>query len=156
MKIGIIGDTHKNYNNIHRAMDNLMDCELILHTGDNFSDSIYIHKGTGIKIIAVKGNCDYENVEKEIVLHLMGHTIFLSHGHEYGVKYGIEEIKAQAKKNKADIVVFGHSHKNLNYYEDNILFINPGSIHLPRDGGDRGFYKLDLSEEAVKITRIRL
>lgn len=156
MKIGIIGDTHRNLKNIDIAINYLMDCDYILHTGDNFSDSIYIHKETEIKTIAVKGNCDYGDIEKEIIFDLQGYTFFLTHGHEYEVKNNIDLIKTIAKLKNADIVVFGHSHKNINFYDDDILFINPGSIHSPRDGGDKGFYKLNINNNNIDIIRIKL
>ena len=44
----------------------------------------------------------------------------------------------------ADIVLFGHTHENLLKEEDGIVFMNPGSISLPRLRGRYiGFIELE-------------
>ena len=70
MKIGIVSDTHRMENFINKVIPYLKECDLIIHAGDNFVDSKYIHKITGIDIIAVKGNCDFEHVEDEIIFDI--------------------------------------------------------------------------------------
>ena len=41
---------------------------------------------------------------------------------------------AYARKNKIDVVVYGHTHKSQNKFIDNILYFNPGSTVFPKDG----------------------
>ena len=76
MRIGIVSDTHRMENFMNKAIPHLKECDLIIHAGDNFSDSKYIHKMTNTDIIAVKGNCDFEDVEDEIAFEVEGKTIF--------------------------------------------------------------------------------
>ncbi|WP_099189378.1 metallophosphoesterase family protein [Tepidibacter mesophilus] len=147
MKLGVIGDTHRNYKYIDKAIDYLKECELILHTGDNFQDSKYINKITGVDTIGIRGNCDFENVEDEIVFDVKGYRIFLCHGHKYDIKYSLRSIKRRALELNVDIVIFGHSHIPLNYKEDNILFLNPGSTALPRGNSDRQFVIINIGDE---------
>ncbi|KXZ40366.1 hypothetical protein SAMN05661008_00080 [Alkalithermobacter thermoalcaliphilus JW-YL-7 = DSM 7308] len=156
MKIGILGDTHRNKNYIDKAIKHMNDCDLILHTGDNFQDSIYIHKTTNITTLGVVGNCDFEEAEDEILFETKGYNIFICHGHKYGVKYGIEKLKDKAKKLNADVVVFGHSHEYLHEFHDGILFLNPGSISLPRGSIDRSFIIMELDYENININKIIL
>ena len=134
MRIGIMGDTHRHASSMGRAIENFKDCDMILHTGDNFVDANIIHEKTGIDIIAVKGNCDFEDVEDEILFESGGKSIFLCHGHRYGVKHGMGGLKKRAKELGADIVVFGHTH--IPHFEeiDKMVFINPGSTSRPRSG----------------------
>lgn len=93
MKLGVIGDTHRNYKYIDKAIPHLKECDLILHTGDNFQDSKYINKITGIDTIGIRGNCDFEDVEDEIVFDVERYRILLCHGHKYDIKYSLRSIK---------------------------------------------------------------
>ncbi|SHH26293.1 metallophosphoesterase [Tepidibacter thalassicus] len=156
MKIGVIGDTHRNFKYIDKAIDYLRECDLILHTGDNFFDSRYIYKMTGVNTIGVKGNCDFEDVEDEIVFKVEDFNIFLCHGHKYDVKYGLRSIKKRALELGVDIVVFGHTHTQLNLKENNILFLNPGSISLPRGTTKKSFFIINIEKGNIDIEDIYL
>ena len=50
------------------------------------------------------------------------------------MKLNLNKLKDFAKKNKADIVLYGHTHKAQNEFIDNILYFNPGSTIFPKDG----------------------
>ncbi|EQE75361.1 calcineurin-like phosphoesterase superfamily domain protein [Clostridioides difficile CD51] len=54
--------------NMEKTIPYLKECDLIIHAGDNFTDSRYIHSMTNVGIIAVKGNCDFDAVEKKLSL----------------------------------------------------------------------------------------
>ncbi len=70
---------------------------------------------TKVRVMAVKGNCDFDNVEDELIFMIEDKVIFLCHGDKYNVKYGLDEIEAKAKSIDADIVIFGHTHTPLNF-----------------------------------------
>jgi len=156
MKIGILSDTHGIKECIDQAILYLKDCDLIVHAGDNFSDSKYIYNMTKVGIIAVKGNCDFDNVEDEILFDLEDKLVFLCHGDKYNVKYGIDEIELKAKKENADIVIFGHTHTPLNIHKDGIIYLNPGSVSLPRIVDYRSLYIMNLENNNIEIDEIRL
>ena len=59
----------------------------------------------------------------------------LTHGHRYGVKSNTDDVLELAKKNKADIVMFGHTHMPLIDLSGKIWIVNPGSLSLPRQNG---------------------
>lgn len=156
MKIGVLSDTHRMNRFIDKTIPYLQDCELIIHAGDNVIDSKYIHKMTNIGMMAVKGNCDFENIEAELFFEIEGKNIFVCHGDSYGVKYGTHELEAKAKELNADIVVFGHTHTPLIKEKDNILYINPGSVSLPRGVDYRSFIILDITNDDVDIKQIKI
>lgn len=142
MRILVISDTH----GARPLMDALVpfikeEVDLILHAGDNFKDSVYLREQTGVDVIAVKGNCDYEKVEDEIVFEVEGVTILLTHGHKLGVKMNTKILENVAKNKNANIAIFGHTHVKYEKIQRGIQIINPGSLSLPRDG-DRGSYVL--------------
>ncbi len=154
MKIGIIGDTHKEISHIDKALEYFKDCALILHTGDNFSDSRYIYEKTNINTIGVVGNCDGENAEDEILFEVENNTLFLCHGHKYDVKFGIKHIKKRGKELGADMVIFGHSHEFTYTQEDNMIFLNPGSTALPRGKRERSCMILKIDKENIEVEEI--
>lgn len=156
MKIGVISDTHRNNKLIDKIIPYLKECDLIIHAGDNFVDSKYIHNITKIPMMAVRGNCDFENTEDELEFEIEDKNIFVCHGDKYGVKYGLEQLREKAKNICADIVIFGHTHTPLIKEENNILYINPGSVSLPRGVNYRGFVILEIHGNNVEIDETRL
>src|SRR5699024_10801762 len=58
--------------------------------------------------------------------------LFMTHGHLYGVKRSLEELTAAAFQEQADIVLFGHSHIPFCQMKEGTVFLNPGSIALPK------------------------
>ena len=156
MKIGILSDTHMIKECIYKSIPYLKDCYLIIHAVDNFSDSKYIHNMTKVGIMAVNGNCDFDNVEDELIFDIEDKVIFLCHGDKYNVKYGLDEIEANAKSIVADIVIFGHTHTPLNFKKDNIIYLNPGSVYLPRGVDYKSFSIMNIENDNIKIEQIRL
>ena len=155
MKIGIISDTHGNKQCMDEAISYLMDCDLIIHAGDNFSDSKYIHSVTKIGMMAVKGNCDFDNVEDELIFDIEDKNIFLCHGDKYSVKYGLEQLEEKAKEVEANIVIFGHTHTPLCIEKDNILYINPGSVSIPRNVNYKSMAILYIDNDNISVEEIK-
>lgn len=81
----------------------------------------------------VRGNTDWSAPfpENEI-LEIAGLRFLITHGHLYGVKHSLRKLQYKAKEVNADIVCFGHSHIAYGEKLDDRLFINPGSIRLPK------------------------
>lgn len=145
MKLLILSDTHGN----RRSMDKLVpfisqEIDLMIHAGDNFRDSIYLKDKTSKPIIAVRGNCDFEIADGELVFELEGLTFMLVHGHMHRVKYGLEVLAQDAHEKGADIVIFGHTHIKENKIIGGVEMINPGSLSLPRDGIKGSYVVMDL------------
>lgn len=84
-------------------------------------------------VIAVRGNCDAEVdqvmlafsiLAEQGVLFLNGKTVHITHGHH------MENLRPKP----GDAVLSGHTHVGLAERRDDILYLNPGSVSLPRDG----------------------
>jgi putative phosphoesterase len=54
----------------------------------------------------------------------------MTHGHLYGVKTGLDALINAGRLRRADVVLFGHTHRA--YREDfgGMLLVNPGSIGM--------------------------
>lgn len=156
MKIGVVSDTHRMNRFIDKTIPYLRECDLIIHAGDNVIDSKYIHKITKVGIMAVRGNCDFENIESELFFEVEDKNIFVCHGDSYGVKYGMGELEIKAKEVSADIVIFGHTHTPYVKERDGILYINPGSVSLPRGVDYRSFIIMDIIEDDIQIKEVKI
>lgn len=135
MLIGVLSDTHRLKGYIKNACEHVKDCDLIIHLGDNVEDIEEIKQYYNGNIINVSGNCDYtENIPSERLEILDGKKFFITHGHNYNVKSSLINLKYKAIEIGADVALFGHTHMAAVIKEDGILFINPGSVSMPRNG----------------------
>ena len=78
----------------------------------------------------VAGNNDgwtAPELPKKIITKLEGHTIFLCHGHRFGVPR-LNTLWVQAKKSGADIAIFGHTHRYQDAEHFGVRFLNPGKL----------------------------
>ena len=133
MLIAVLSDTHRYESYIKMAAKMCKSADIVLHLGDNVSDVEIIKKHTGKDVVFVKGNCDIERSAKvEQLIELENKKIFMTHGHEYGVKSSLLNLNYRAKELGADIALYGHSHIASIEKHDGIWFVNPGSVSLPR------------------------
>ena len=154
MRIGVLGDSHGSLESIDDAMKHLKDVDYILHTGDHHDDIEYIVASYGKKVLGVRGNCDWSGAT-EVVKSFAGKRILLCHGHQYNVKFSLNNIYYKGQEENADIVIFGHTHIPLYVVENNMTIFNPGSISIPRGGSARSCGLLVLGD-TVEIKLIAL
>jgi uncharacterized protein len=152
VKILIVSDSHGSAEMLEKV-ERLhgQEVSLILHCGDSeLSESDPAIKN----FKSVKGNCDFYGDFPEDETHeISGIKIFVTHGHLYSVKTTLANLFYKAKETGADIVCFGHSHLlGVEMIED-VLFLNPGSIRLPRGRKERTYIILELDGEKA-IVRI--
>ncbi|WP_143316802.1 metallophosphoesterase [Clostridium sp. HBUAS56017] len=149
MRIAVVSDTHRMKNYIEVIKKHIKGADILIHLGDNIEDVKELSRGFEGEIYAVKGNCDFSNLyPSEQILDICGKRIFITHGHNYGVKSSFNNIFYKAKEIGADIALFGHTHENIIFTEEGIIFMNPGSAALPRGKGRYiGFIDVDSNEE---------
>ncbi len=152
MKIGIISDTHGGLDQAEKAVNSMGQIDLLVHAGDTYTDAEYIKNKFNIEVIAVSGNTDgLSNNPSEKILTLEGKKIFLTHGHRYGVKYGLDKLYYRALELEADIVIYGHSHMPLYIKEGNVIVINPGSPSRPRGGSKPSYALLEINSNQIDV-----
>lgn len=88
-------------------------------------------------IVAVRGNCDSEvdqmvlafpcMADYAIVLDEQARTIFCTHGH-------VHTPEAPPALPKGSVFLSGHTHVKTHEERDGILYVNPGSVSIPKDG----------------------
>ena len=157
MRIIVMSDTHGNYSALESIIMRNTDADRFIHLGDGERELdrfIVSHEIISQKIIHVAGNCDYLSFSQDVfTLPVMEHKIFAAHGHQFGVKSSLERLKAIARSNGCDIVLYGHTHERFQSYEDGMWIMNPGSAACPRDGNRPSFGHIDISPAGV-VTNI--
>ena len=148
-RIIIASDTHGRCDKIKDLLQREPDADAFFHLGDNARDiaeaaSLF----PGVEFISVLGNCDYMGGAPAERLYERGSArFFLTHGHKYGVKYGLNKIIGAAYLKKANICLFGHTHAAFLKEYDGMYFMNPGSLAFPRDGGPPRYGIADIGDE---------
>ncbi len=133
MKILVVSDSHGFEGNLRKVIERVEPIDMLIHLGDFESGEDRIKKMVNCDAHMVPGNNDYApHLDRDKVVSIAGHRIFLTHGHKYGVYYGLYGLYDKAKENNCDVVLYGHTHIPKINYMDDITFVNPGSISLPR------------------------
>ena len=159
MKIGVISDTHS-HPIPPQVLDDFKDVEFILHAGD-FCSLADLKTLTRIKDVkGVWGNMDDPDIrrtfpEKQLI-RVGAVTIGMYHGDGPPQKL-LEVIRAQFKKDRPQVVVYGHSHHPFNESLDGVLYFNPGSpndkIFAPYPS--YGLLEIDADKVSGKIIKVK-
>ncbi len=131
MKYLIISDTHGYITAACHAIKKHSP-DYCIHLGDMADDCQDLE---GIfprqKFIFVKGNNDMwlrnNMFPDERFFELEGKNFFLTHGHKYHVKFGLDALKKTASEKKADIVLYGHTHIQKLEEDGRLFILNPGA-----------------------------
>lgn len=124
MLIGLISDTHSLVRpEVFSALEGV---ELILHAGDVGGSSVLIELRAIAPVHAVFGNTDPPGdpeLRRSISLDVEELAIHVSHGHELGSPTADKLLD----RYRADIIVYGHTHKPLIERAGSRLVVNPGA-----------------------------
>lgn len=142
MIIGVLADTHGNTEEICRQLkQQRIDC--LLFAGDFYPDGQKIARSLKVRFYGVMGNCDSSSrgAKSEDLIEILDKKIYLTHGHQWGVKQSTSRLYYRACELGADVVVYGHTHTPHLERQGDIWIINPGSPTRPRLS-HRGTYAL--------------
>ena len=98
-------------------------------------------------ILCVRGNCDTEVDQMLLSFPILadyacvfwqGKTIFATHGHHFSPD-------SMPPLNEGDILLNGHTHVPALTETDGILYLNPGSVSIPKEDSPHGYMILDES-----------
>ncbi len=163
----VLSDTHGHERLLYRVVAAInFRPAAILFLGDGLRDMEVFSRIPALRevpIWAVSGNCDSffslratEPLSR--VIPLGSHTIYMTHGHQLGVRSSQDAAVQSALAAGADVLLYGHTHmaeehtvyvKGADGEERRLLVANPGSLGEPRDGGPCRFGVLTLSESAA-------
>ena len=124
MRILVLSDTHGDFHSLKRALDARTDADAIIHCGDGFEQFKYIQQTQADKIIVgVRGNCDWscDLPNTELV-----------------------------REQKADILLFGHTHQAMTDYYEGLHIMNPGTCC----GYYASYGVIDITDKGDIVTNI--
>ena len=130
MLIAVFSDSHGNTDRMLRLTE-LHRPDAVIFLGDVVRD---IEKVRGrfpeTAFYIVRGNCDgaLPGYEDSLILDLGGARIFCAHGHNHGVKYGLDKFGTSVLCSGSVLGLYGHTHRALYHESDGIQILNPGSI----------------------------
>ena len=108
-----------------------------------------------LPVLAVPGNCDLGCTEPRLrTATIAGRKILITHGDRYGVKTGLNHLVKKGLAERADIVLFGHTHQALVQQTDGVLLVNPGTLQ-PR-AVNQSYAILEIYDGTASATIISL
>ena len=138
--VGLISDTHGLLRpSVHEALKGV---SIILHAGDVGGPEILDELRMIAPVYAVFGNTDPvgdPNLTQEVVVPVADVEVHVSHGHELGSPTPEKLLSTYSQQ----VLVYGHTHKQLVTRADGRLVVNPGAA------GPRRF---DLAPSVARLT----
>lgn len=141
-KLLVTADVHGSYSTWLTLKDLLDPDDALVVAGDLFGTR-YPHYGSpdyqpdvirnelvdfNHPLYFVYGNCDKSTFspgyEATLTFEFMGHPVYLHHGHRPLTPLPFQE----------GIVIQGHTHVSMLQRKEGVVFLNPGSLSVPRDG----------------------
>lgn len=152
MKTLIVSDNHRDVYRLEELISIYEDeIDLWLHCGDSEFGENHTVWST---FKTVKGNMDWEsNFPGTRVEEINDTTFAMVHGHRHDVRYSLEPMAEVARENNASIVFYGHIHIAKVDKQDDVFFINPGSISQPRGSLRVGSYAIYEENSEGKFIR---
>lgn len=130
MKIIAVSDTHGDKGILETILNQQPDADGYFYAGDSeltADDPIFT------TYHAVLGNMDFDpEFPLKTTVKIDDATIFMTHGHRYGVNFHLDGLITAAQAVAADIVIYGHTHQLAAVQRAGMLIVNPGSISQPR------------------------
>jgi putative phosphoesterase len=149
--VGLISDTHGLLR--PEVFDALAGVDLILHAGD-VGDGVLIELQSIAPVYAVYGNTDAPggSLAAAHEFEMGGLSIHLSHGHELGSPTP-DRLLAMYK---ADVIVYGHTHKPLVERAGRRLVVNPGAAGPRRFDLKPSVAKLEIGDGRADVNIVWL
>ena len=145
-----MSDTHGDASIIAEVTQYIGVVDAIFHCGDSELD--IEHKSLQ-SVHVVRGNCDMDSsFPNEVITEIKETKIYMTHGHLFQVKNTMIPIKLRAQEVEADVVLFGHSHLLGAEVLNGTLFLNPGSLSLPRGRKEKSYAILEKSDSKWIVT----
>ena len=134
MRLGVISDTHGLLR--PEVLEVFREVDHILHCGDVGAWGVVVELQVLARVTAVYGNVDDLEIRAKLPqvaeVDLDGFRIVVTHGDQLGSP---TPVKLHEAFPKAEIIVYGHTHKPLlELVDKTVTVMNPGGAGAPRFG----------------------
>jgi len=134
--IGLISDTHipSRASSLPQKVFTVFEnVDYIIHAGDLVELSVIDTLEQIAPVLAVPGNLDAPEIKNVLPalnsLKILDRKIGVIHNPN--ILYGMDQMRELTKTNGFDVLVYGHTHNANIKWEENRLYINPGSPTNP-------------------------
>ena len=95
---------------------------------------------------------EIKNHYKGKVTQLGPTRIIQTHGHLFQINFSFQKLDLWAQEEDADICLYGHLHIPDAWKEGRTLFLNPGSVSLPRGPIQECLYaKVEIDADSYRV-----
>ena len=146
MKILVLSDSHSSLSFMRNCIEAVKP-DWMIHLGDHYDDAeAMTEEYPHIPMVHVPGNCDRYRcppfVQEIEIRRIDGANLYMTHGLRHMVKQRLDLLLLDARKSKADAVLYGHTHiADCHQEEDGLWVLNPGSCGYY--GGSAGIIETD-------------
>jgi putative phosphoesterase len=148
MRIGVVGDTHRNKEYLSKAVEWMISRQkigILCHLGDDYDDMLDLTENY-IEVLQVPGLYDprYQNksLPAKITETVQGLTIMLIHD--------FDKDGSSSDLLHANIIICAHTHIQEIRLQDGVLFMNPGHLKGPLDKNQSpSFGLIDIQDRNV-------
>ncbi|HNR11858.1 MAG TPA: phosphodiesterase [Thermodesulfobacteriota bacterium] len=176
MRIGIISDTHGSLSCWQRIVHEVFHgVDIIIHAGDIFYHGVRNPLPSGYDtfglaqalnhspapLLCCRGNCD-SDVDQLVVdvpiqapyllCQFDNVRLIVHHGH----LFTDQEILRLASQWKSTLCVSGHTHVPRLEQQGNVVFLNPGSSALPKEGYAPSVALIETGSGGTEITEVSI
>ena len=132
MQILLLSDSHGHTARLRRVLEQEAACGSVFFLGDGLRDLERVQSDFPDRAFtAVCGNNDWNaagSYDDFAYKYVAGHTIVATHGHRAAVRYTLHDLAAKAQSVRADIALFGHTHRQMQETVGGVLCVNPGAL----------------------------
>lgn len=130
MRLLVLSDSHGRKNLLLEAVELHPEADAVIFLGDGERDIEFLKEHhPEIKLYAVCGNCDFNSSLPPFLIEKFGgKTVYATHGHYESVKYSLAVLKQKVYNCSASIALYGHTHVHDTTYDDEVWYVNPGSV----------------------------
>ena len=155
MRIVVFSDSHGDFSSVHAIVRQQNHADVFICLGDGLQELQDLSFAYPDKaFFKVRGNNDYSwNAPVSELYCFEGIRVFATHGHTYCVKAGLQQLLQAARDQKADIVLFGHTHQGFTSYQDGLYILNPGSARGLSPSLKRTYGIVDITPQGI-VTNI--
>ena len=147
----VMSDSHGDRQSVEEIKNHYKGkVDAIFHNGDSELESTDpVWEG----IHVVKGNMDFYGEYPERLVTQLGPTrIIQTHGHLFQINFSFQKLDFWAQEEDADICLYGHLHIPDAWKEGRTLFLNPGSVSLPRGPIQECLYaKVEIDADSYRV-----
>ncbi len=160
MRIIVMADSHGALGRVRQIVADNAEANLFIHLGDGEDEFWQVAKlqeensslpkaAVRAKFISVKGNNDFFSESPKLeLISCEGVRILLTHGDRLGVKYSLDRLCLEGQTYDAKVVLYGHTHRAREDYEQGVYYLNPGSV-ADSSRTPAGYMMLDITKAGI-------